>query len=189
MYWIIKYCTKLRCIGKETICGVGGVSVGYRSNTNQADVIHIGRDNFSNALCADIFGVAQTNSQANSLILGNGSYTNIRATGAVCDLGTSLIPFKDVYSNSPLIETTNSRLINNIVSNIGTSVNGDLCSFSDTSGKVITTSSIVAGNVVTNVGTNVSGNIPSFSGITGKIIQDGGVLATNIVWPLLHRIK
>ena len=60
-------------IGKETICGVGGVSVGYRSNTKQADVIHIGRDNFSNALCADIFGVAQTNSQANSLILGNGS--------------------------------------------------------------------------------------------------------------------
>ena len=32
-------------IGKETICGVGGVSVGYRSH-NQTDVIHIGRDNF-----------------------------------------------------------------------------------------------------------------------------------------------
>ena len=37
-------------MGKETICGVGGVSVGYRSQTSQTDVIHIGRDNFSNAL-------------------------------------------------------------------------------------------------------------------------------------------
>ena len=60
--------------GKETICGVGGVSVGYRSQTSQTDVIQIGRDNFSNALGADIFGVNQTNSQANSLLLGNGSY-------------------------------------------------------------------------------------------------------------------
>ena len=42
-------------IGKETICGVGGVSVGYRSQTSQTDVILIGRDNFSNALGADIF--------------------------------------------------------------------------------------------------------------------------------------
>ena len=43
-------------VGKETICGVGGVSVGYRSQTSQTDVIHIGRDNFSNALGANIFG-------------------------------------------------------------------------------------------------------------------------------------
>ena len=33
-------------IGKETMCGVGGVSVGYRSQTSQTDVIQIGRDNF-----------------------------------------------------------------------------------------------------------------------------------------------
>ena len=51
-------------IGKETICGVGGVSVGYSSQTSQTDVIQIGRDNFSNALGAEIFGVNQTNSQA-----------------------------------------------------------------------------------------------------------------------------
>ena len=47
-------------IGKQTICGVGGVSVGYRSQNSQTDVIHIGRDNFSNAISADIFGVNRT---------------------------------------------------------------------------------------------------------------------------------
>ena len=86
-------------IGKSAICGNGGVIVGYQSVTNQADVIHIGRDNFSNALGADIFGVSQTNSQTNLLLLGNGAYTNTRANGAVCDLGTSVVPFKDIYSN------------------------------------------------------------------------------------------
>ena len=170
-------------IGKETISGIGSTVIGYKSSCGtRADTIVIGRENFSTgANGADIIGVGQTNIISNSLLLGNGSDANIRANGGVCDLGTSLVPFKDIYSNSSLIGTTNSRLINNIVSNTGTSVNGDLCSFSGTSGKVITTSSIVAGNVVTNVGTNVSGNIPSFSGITGKIIQDGGIQAANIV--------
>ena len=109
-------------IGKETICGVGGVSVGYRSQTSQTDVIQIGRDNFSNALGADIFGVNQTNSQANSLLLGNGSYSNIRAPGAICDLGTAIIPFKDIYSNGSLVGTLNTRLTNNVVSNSSTGV-------------------------------------------------------------------
>ena len=140
-------------IGKETICGVGGVSVGYRSQTSQTDVIHIGRDNFSNALGADIFGVNQTNSQANSLLLGNGSYTNIRAPGSVCDLGTSLIPLQDVYSNGSLVGTIDTRLTNNVVSNIGVSTSGNLASMSGITGKVITDSAIVAANVVTDSGT------------------------------------
>ena len=59
------------------------------------DVIHIGRDNFSNAISADIFGVNRTNTTANSLLLGNGSYTNIRANNT-CDLGTSVVPFQSI---------------------------------------------------------------------------------------------
>ena len=129
-------------IGKETICGVGGVSVGYRSQTSQTDVIHIGRDNFSNALGADIFGVNQTNSQANTLLLGNGSYTNIRANGTVCDLGTSLVSFKDIYSNGSLNGTVNSRFTNDVVSNTSTGTLNNLASF--VSDKVIKDSGVSA---------------------------------------------
>ena len=128
-------------IGKETICGVGGVSVGYRSQNSQTDVIHIGRDNFSNAISADIFGVNRTNSTANSLLLGNGSYTNIRAN-STCDLGTSAIPYQTLYSNASIAGTINSRLTNDIVSNTSTGVTGNLPSF--VSAKVIGDSGIVA---------------------------------------------
>ena len=128
-------------IVKETICGVGGVSVGYRSQNSQTDVIHIGRDNFSNAISADIFGVNRTNSTANSLLLGNGSYTNIRAN-STCDLGTSAIPFQTLFSNTSIAGTTNSRLTNDIVSNTSTGVTGNLPSF--VSAKVIGDSGIVA---------------------------------------------
>ena len=142
--------------------------------TSQTDVIHIGRDNFSNALGADIFGVNQTNSQANSLLLGNGLYTNIRATGAVCDLGTSLVPFKDIYSNGSFNSTVNSRLKNDVVSNTSTETLNNLASF--VSDKVIKDSGVsastgpwlplaggtmgggiaMATNSITNIG-NVSG--------------------------------
>ena len=93
--------------------------VSYRfSSESQTDTNMIGHDNVSSGgASADIFGVNQTNSQTNSLLLENGSYTNIRASGSVCDLGTSLIPFKDVYSNGSLIGTVNTRLTNNVVSN------------------------------------------------------------------------
>ena len=127
-------------IGKETVCGIGGVSVGYRSQTNQTDVIHIGRDNFSNALGADIFGVSQTSSQANSLLLGNGSYTNIRAPGSVCNLGTSLVPFQTLFSNGSISGTVNTRLTNDIVSNTGTGTLNNIVVF--TSDKIIKDSTI-----------------------------------------------
>ncbi len=133
-------------IGKETISGTSATIVGYRSSCGtNTDTIIVGHDNVSSGGAnADIFGVNRTNSQANSLLLGNGSYVNIRAN-STCDLGTSAIPFQSMYSNASLIGTTNSRLVNDIVSNTSTGVAGNLPSF--VSSKVIGDTGITAASI------------------------------------------
>ena len=95
----------------------------------------IGRDNFSSGGdSADIIGVGRNNAQANTLMLGNGSYTNIRAN-STCDLGTTAIPFQSLYLNGSIAGATNSRTADNIVSNAGTATSGRVATFS--SNKVI----------------------------------------------------
>ena len=238
-------------IGKESAAGFGCVTVGYRSSSGvRVDSIILGRDNVSNADSGDILGVNRTNSITNSLLLGNGSYINIRAN-STCDLGTATIPFQNLYTNGSIIGTvktsaandlitnvgiatlgrvatfssnkviqdggtllsdlatttavnlrllksgdtmsgalamatnnitnvgllsgaTNSRTVDNIVSNIGVSVSGNLASLSGTSGKVIADSGVVAASVVSGPVSSVSGNIAVFSGTTGKLVSDGG---------------
>ena len=134
-------------IGKETVAGVGATVIGYRSSCGtRADTIVIGRDNLSfGANGADIIGVNQSNSTSNSLLLGNGLYANIRASGAVCDLGTSAIPFQTLYSNASVAGTANSRLTNDIVSNTSTGVLNNIVSF--VSDKVIEDSGITAASI------------------------------------------
>ncbi len=56
-----------------------------------------GKGNTSSAANADIFGFDVSNSTANSLLLGNGSYVNIRANTS-CDLGTTSIPFQTLWA-------------------------------------------------------------------------------------------
>ncbi len=133
-------------IGKETISGTLATVVGYKSSMGfHTDTNIYGHDNFSSADSADIFGVNQTNNQINSLLLGNGSYQNIRATGGVCDLGTSSVPFQSLYSNASVIGTVNSRLTNDIVSNTSTGASGNLPKF--VSDKVIQDSGIAASTI------------------------------------------
>lgn len=158
-------------IGKETYCGNGGVSVGYRSQTSQNDVIHIGRDNFSNAVSADIIGVNRTNAQANSLLLGNGSYTNIRANNT-CDIGTASIPFQSLYLNSNISGPTTTKSVDSIVANsslIGAT--GNVCYF-------IGPSQIRDSNIpISMIGlTGPTGSM----GITGAIGSTGIMGATGI---------
>jgi hypothetical protein len=52
----------------------------------------------SSATAAYILGQG-TNSTSNSLLIGNGSFVNIRANAA-CDLGTTAIPFNGAYLNA-----------------------------------------------------------------------------------------
>ena len=85
-------------IGKESAAGVAATVIGYRSSCGlNADTIVVGRDNVSSGGAnADIIGVNRTNNQANTLLLGNGSYANIRANNG-CDLGTALVPFQSAF--------------------------------------------------------------------------------------------
>ena len=136
-------------IGKETIAGTSATVVGYRSSSgNNSDSVVLGHDNVSSGVSADIVGVNRTNNQANSLLLGNGSYTNIRAN-STCDLGTAAVPFHDIYSNSSLIGTNNTRTVDSIVSCPATVTSNNLPSFNGTSGVVLQDSGIVSSNVIT----------------------------------------
>lgn len=129
-------------IGYQNQTGIGATVIGYRSSCgSRADTIVIGRDNLSiGANGADIIGVNQTNSTSNSLLLGNGSYANIRASGGVCDLGTSLVPFQSLYSNASISGTVNSRLTNDIISNTSTGTLNNIVTF--VSDKVVKDSTI-----------------------------------------------
>jgi hypothetical protein len=132
-------------IGKETIAGTSATVVGYRSSSgSQTDSVVLGHDNTSSSTSADILGVNRSNNQANTLLLGNGSYSNIRSNVG-CSLGTSLLPFRDVYSDGSLIGTVNSRLTNDVVSNTSTGAVGNIPSF--VSAKVIGDSGIPASSI------------------------------------------
>ena len=116
-------------IGKETIAGTSATVVGYRSSSgSQTDSCVYGHDNVSSGTSADIFGINRTNSQANTLLLGSGSYTHIRSNVG-CSLATALLPFNNIYSDSQLIGTVNSRLVNDILCNTATGTLNNLCSF------------------------------------------------------------
>ena len=165
-------------IGKEAVAGASAVVVGYRSSSGiNTDSVVLGHDNTSSGTSADILGINRTNNQPNSLLLGNGSYTNIRAN-TTCDLGTAAIPFQTLYLNSNVAGPTNSRLADNIVSNAGASTSGNLASFSGATGKIVQDAAIIAANVVTNTGTATSGRVATFS--ANKVIQDGGTLLSDL---------
>lgn len=135
-------------IGKETVSGTGSTVVGFRSSSfGQIDSVVVGRNSVSSGTSADVFGVGRTNSITNSLLLGNGSYTNIRAN-STCDLGTSSVPFQNIYSNSSLIGPTYSRSVDNVVSNAGGSTGSNICTFSGTTGKVIQDSGISSASLI-----------------------------------------
>ena len=130
MYWSSKYCESFFCCyWKRTVAGTRATGLGYRSSSgSQTDSCVYGHDNVSSGTSADIFGVNRTNSQTNTLLLDNGSYTNIRSNVG-CTLGTALLPFNNIYSDSQLIGTVNSRLVNDIVSNTSIGTLNNLCSF------------------------------------------------------------
>ncbi len=136
-------------IGKETFAGTSATVVGYRSSCGvNTDTVIMGHDNVSSGGAnADIFGVNQTNNQANTLLLGNGSYSNIRASGGVCDLGTAAVPFKDIYSTSSLVGTVKTSAINSIVTGPASATGDNLASYDLTTGKIIKDSGIAASTI------------------------------------------
>lgn len=175
-------------IGKEAIGGVLSTIIGYRSsNGSNTDTIIIGHDNVSSGGAnADIFGVNRTNNQANSLLLGNGSYINIRAN-TTCDLGTVAVPFNSIYANGNLVSAGSSKSIDNIVSTASTGVSGNVTTFS--AGKVVQDSGIALSSLATTASlatyvqgpaSSISTNLASYNGVTGKLIQDSGLLTADV---------
>ena len=79
-----------------------------------------------------------------------------------------------LYINSNVAGPTNTRSVDNIVSNAGASTSGNLASFSGVTGKAVQDTALVAANVVTNAGNAISGRVATFS--ANKVIQDGGAL-------------
>ena len=167
-------------IGKETVAGNKRDIVAYRSTSGvNTDSV----DNVSSATSADVIGVNQTNSTANSLLLGNGSYTNIRAN-STCDLGTVSVPFQNIYSNASLFGPSNSRTVDNIVSNTGTGTLNNVVSF--VSDKVIKDSGIASSTLsggpflplaggTMNLGATINANSSSITNLTnlnGKTAND-----------------
>jgi hypothetical protein len=98
------------------------------------------------------------------------------------DLGTSSARFKNIYLSGSVAGPTNTRLVDNIVSNTTTTTSNNLCSFTDSSGKLIKDSSIQASNVVSKSGGTVtSGHLAAFSGTSGRLITSSGIASTDLV--------
>ena len=159
---------------QSTALGFGNIASGYSS-------LLVGTGNRGTANYASVVGHNQINGTANSLIIGDASYANIRTASGICDLGTVAQPFQTIYLNGSIAGTTNTRTVDNIVSNTGASVSGNIASLSGTTGKVITDSGVVAASVVVGPASVVTGRIASYNGTTGKLVADSGVLATDIV--------
>ena len=169
-------------IGRSTFARDNATVVGYQSTVGPTytNSVVVGQGNTSSGTSGDIFGVNRTNSTASSLLLGNGSYVNIRAN-STCDLGTAAVPFQTAYLGGSVAGPTYTRTADNIVSNAGASVSGNLASLSGTTGKVIADSGVVATSVVVGPASAVAGNLATYSGTTGKLIADSGIAPSTLV--------
>ena len=94
----------------------------------------------------------RTNSITNSLLLGNGSYINIRAN-STCDLGTATIPFQNFYTNGSIIGTVKTSAANDLITNVGIATLGRVATFS--SNKVIQDGGTLLSDLATTTAVNL----------------------------------
>lgn len=173
--------TNAIAIGASSRAGANGV-VSLGANTGvSADIGSVCIGTSANSV--GVGGVAIGNCTqpiANGVMIGNSSCTQwLPNNNNTCNLGSSTNSFANLNLGGSVVGPTYTRTADNIVSNSGSSISGDLCSFSGITGKVVTDSNIIAANVVTNSGTGTSGDLASFSSNT--VIQDTGIIASNVV--------
>ena len=91
-----------------------------------------------------ICGNSNSNGTDNSIVVGDSTTVNIRrANGAsTCDLGSSGGPFQSIHLTGDVRGLTNNRSVDDIVSNAGTSILGNIPTFSSNTGKVIADSTV-----------------------------------------------
>jgi hypothetical protein len=90
------------------------------------------------------------------------------------DLGSSTKRYKSAYVYANLTGPTNTRTVDNIVSNAAGSTAGHVATFADTSGKVITDGGSPNLGDVVGPASAVNNNVAVFDSTTGKLIKDGG---------------
>ncbi len=148
-------------VGDSSSSGAnGGVVLGYGNSTNAAAVgsVVVGSVSQSQALLAHVIGTSQINATPNSLLVD--CLDNIRSSASTCTLGTAAQPFASAYLNGSLVGTTNTCLVNDVVSNTGGAVtSGDLVQFSGTSGRLITSAGIGLAGYLPLAGGTMSGPI------------------------------
>lgn len=146
--------------------GGGAIALGFTVSALNKEAIAIGS------------GVS--NSIASSMLIGGTApMINWRtSTNGTCDLGAASSRFKDAYLTS-VVGLTTTKVVDDVVTNSGTSISGNIATFSGTTGKVITDSTIGVGNLVTNtVGGTTIGQVATYSSTSGKVI-------TNSTTPIL----
>jgi len=78
-----------------------------------------------------------------------------------------------------LVGSVKTSAVNSIVYGSASSTTGDLCSFSDSTGKIIADSGLIAANVITASSNLVSGNLVSANGT--KTVNNSGIATSNVV--------
>lgn len=198
--------------------GAGGITIGggtLGSNNSQSSGIAIGSNivlsNGLNGIAigagsgiglvdnAIAIGTSASNGTASSFLFGNSAIVNIRPNNnALCDLGTTSARFKDLNISGSIAGPTNSRTVDNIVSNSGAGTSGRVATFvsdkviqdggtllSDlaTSASVSSTYLAKAGGTMTGsiaMSTNNITNIGSISGATKTSVVDSIVTSSAV---------
>lgn len=180
-------------IGRQCVnSGIDAISIGTNANCSFPRAICIGTSSAASVTGAIALGYAANNSTANSLLVG--VTANIRSTVTTCDLGTAAVPFQSLYINSNVSGPTNSRSVDNIVSNTGTAVSGRVTTF--LTDKVIQDSGTLLSDLATNAsvlaagagylakaGGTMTGSINfGQNNATGFNYIQSGITAGNVIW-------
>ena len=146
-----------------SIAGDTCAVIGRNSNITGNNSFSVGSTNTIGAGSTFVYGNNATNSTANSVLLGDTSVVNIRANGAsTCDLGTTAARFKDLNKSGSIIGPTYARTADNVVSNAGAGVAGNVPIFSGTTGKVLADSGASLSNYLPLSGGNMTGTFSCF---------------------------
>jgi len=98
-------------IGHSSSCAqLQSIVIGHTSTCSGVNCVVLGLSNTASATSAHCLGIGLTNSTANSLLIGDASFVNIRAASTICDLGTPTLPFKMVWVNDGIDSTTSFNI-------------------------------------------------------------------------------
>ena len=111
--------------------GITSIAIGPDSIASGFRAIAVGKSATASASAAIMIGPVGTNSVANTCKIGGSSITAIYPSSAVCDLGTTSVPFKNVYVSGAVdstatlsLGTTNATAVSIGKTAVNTTING-----------------------------------------------------------------